>query len=143
MRWKGAKTESGVVAASEPLEKVIVAESAHKNAPERTTEQPKKRTAWAGKTAEEFVAKLPANGKAAATPETKQPKSGAVKPPVEQPQPGEIQMDPWEEKCVLEFGGKIVSDGRRRVPSWKRLSWQQRYEMLAGDRERNTGTEWA
>lgn len=60
--------------------------------------------------------------------------------------PAHIMMpdvDEWESRCVVEFGGRAVNDAVKYLRGWAKMDWQKRYEAMREQHDNNSGNNWA
>ena len=58
----------------------------------------------------------------------------ANKPKIVVAEPTLILADPHEQKCVERFSA-VLNRASREIPGWKRMNWEQRYEVLKRQEE--------
>lgn len=50
-------------------------------------------------------------------------------------EPVKSTVDEWNERCIQDFGQKVLLAAVKNVPRWERMTWQQRHEHLKTQRE--------
>ncbi len=52
-----------------------------------------------------------------------------------------VVTDPWEARCIGEFGAAVVQRSFRGIPGWKTMTWEVRHRVLAEQKEKFGGNE--
>lgn len=47
--------------------------------------------------------------------------------------------DPFEARCRVEFGEKVMLNAAKYVPRWAKMTWEQRHEALVAKKEAEGG----